>query len=67
MAISVPVTKLDESEASQKTAPKSSLGFPYLFIGVCFKIDCFRFGVMKFFLFHSVGKNPGLIALTLTP
>ena len=32
--ISAPVTKVEESEASHKTAPINSIGLPYLFIGV---------------------------------
>ena len=40
---------------------------PNLTIGVCPNIAFSLSGVIKFFLFQSVGKNPGLIAFTLTP
>ena len=65
--ISVPVTKLEASDANQNTTPNNSSGLPKRSIGVCFNIAFSRSGVIKFFLFHSVGKKPGLIALTLTP
>ena len=61
------MTKLEASEASHKIAPVNSSGVPNLFIGVCLSIAFFRSSSIKFFKFHSVGKNPGLIAFTLTP
>ena len=67
IVISAPVTKLDASDASHNIAPINSSGLPYLFIGVWSKIDFSLIGVIKFFLFHSVGKKPGFIEFTLTP
>ena len=61
-----PVTKLDASDASHRTAPINSSGFPKRRIGVCPKIFALRSRSMKCFLLHSVGKKPGRNALTLT-
>ena len=62
-----PVTKLDALDAKYIAAPINSSVFPNLPIGVWFKIAFSLSGVIKFFLFHSVGKKPGRIAFTLTP